>query len=291
MSLPTTGPLHCGPSGWAHPQWQGIFYPTVRSKDFHQLEYTARFFNSVELTSSFFSPLRPELSRLWCHQVRTNPNFQFSVRAWRKLTFEANPAAADISAFREGIRPIEDAGRLGAVLLQFPCSFRFTAENRARLIHLCRELRQLPLVAEFRHASWMEEDALGMLIDYHLGFCNIDQPDHSRAMPPTAFRTNPIAYVRLTGRTFSGPYQYSQDELADWTHRIRKVSRYAKRSFVVFSNDTGARGLVNAFQMQQLLGLDNIRAPRELVRRFPAELSQLRPDRPLQTVLFDSAAA
>jgi uncharacterized protein YecE (DUF72 family) len=291
MNLPTAGPLHCGPSGWAHAQWQNVFYPASKSKDFHQLEYTSRYFNTVELTSSFFAPLRPELSQLWCRQVRANRDFQFSVRAWRKLTYESQLEAKDITAFREGIRPIEEAQKLGAVLLQFPTGFRFTAENRARLIHLRRELRGLPLVAEFRHASWMEEDALALLIDYHVGFCNIDQPDHSRAMPPTAFLTSPVAYVRLCGRTHSGSYQYTLDELSEWTHRIRKVSRYAKRSFVVLSNDAGARSLVNAFQLQHLLGIENVCAPRDLVRTFPQELQIVRPDQPLQTGLFDLVAA
>lgn len=291
MNLPSAGPLHCGPSGWAHSQWQNIFYPASKSKDFHQLEYYSRYFNTVELTSSFFAPLRPELSQLWCRQVRANRDFQFSIRAWRKLTYESQLEAKDIAAFREGIRPIEEAQKLGAVLLQFPTGFRFTAENRTRFIQLRRELKGLPLVAEFRHSSWMEEDALALLIDYHVGFCNIDQPDHSRAMPPTAFLTSPVAYVRLCGRTHSGSYQYSLDELSEWTHRIRKVSRYARRSFVVLSNDAGARSLVNAFQLQHLLGIENIRAPRELVRTFPQELQIARPDQPLQTGLFDLVAA
>ncbi len=291
MNLPQPGPLHCGPSGWAHAQWQNIFYPAAKSKDFHQLEFTSRYFNSVELSSSFFAPLKPELSQLWCRQVRDNHAFQFSVRAWRKLTYESQLEAKDIVAFREGIRPIEEAKKLGAVLLQFPSAYRFTSENRARFIQLRRELKGLPLVAEFRHSSWMEEDALAMLIDYHVGFCNIDQPDHSRAMPPTAFLTSPVAYVRLCGRTHSGSYQYSVDELSEWTHRIRKVSRYAKRSFVVFANDSGARSLVNAFQMQQLMGIEDVRAPRDLIRRFPQELQIVRPDQPLQTGLFDLAAA
>ena len=291
MNLPSTGPLHCGPSGWAHAQWQGVFYPETRSKDFHQLEYTSRYFNSVELSASFYAPLRPELSQLWCRQVRSNTEFQFSARLWKKLTHESSFEAKDIAAFREGIRPIEEAKKLGAVLMQFPTNFRFTPENRTRFIALRRELKGLPLVAEFRHSSWLEEDALAMLIDYHVGFCNLDQPDHSRAMPPTAFLTSPVAYVRLCGRAQSGPYQYSMDELTDWSHRVRKVSRYAKRTFVVLANDPGARSLVNAFQMKQLLGLTDTRAPRELVRRFAQDLSGVRPDSPLQTGLFDTIAA
>ena len=291
MNLPSAGPLHCGPSGWAHSQWQGVFYPNSKSKDFHQLEYASQFFNTVELSASFYGPLRPELSQLWCRQVRANRDFQFSVRLWKKFTSEHTIEAKDVAAFREGLRPIEEAGKLGAVLMQFPSGFRFTPENRAHLIALRRELKHLPLVAEFRHSSWMAEDALALLIDYHIGFCNIDQADHARAMPPTAFLTSSVAYVRLSGRAQSGPYQYNLDELTEWTHRIRKVSRYAKRSFVVMANDPGARSLVNAFQMKQLLGISDVRAPRELIQRFSQELAGIRPDRPIQADLFSILAA
>ncbi len=268
-----------------------MFYPNSKSKDFHQLEYTSRFFNSVELSASYYAPLRPELSKLWCRQVRDNRDFQFSVRLWKKFTAEQLIDAKDMAAFRAGLRPIEDAGKLGTVLMQFPASYRFTPENRAHFVALRRELKHLPLVAEFRHSSWMEEDALALLIDYHVGFCNIDQPEHARAMPPTAFLTGPVAYVRMLGRAQAGPYQYNLDELSEWTHRIRKVSRYAKRTFVVMANDPGARSLVNAFQMKQLLGLTDVRAPRELVRRFSQDLTNVRPDLPLQTDLFGSLAA
>lgn len=291
MMIPNSGPLFCGPSGWAHAQWQGLFYPNSKSKDFHQLEFASRFFNTIELSSSFYQPLRPELSQLWCRQVRHNPDFRFTARLWKKFTWERQIDPKDIAVFRAGMAPIEQAGLLGAVLMQFPANFRFTAENRAFFIDLRRALRGLPLVAELRHSSWMEEDALATLIDYHVGFCNVDQPDHSRAMPATSFLTSAVGYVRLCGRNAAGPYQYSEDELSDWVHRIRKVHRYSKQTFVVFSNDSGAKSLVNAFQMKQLLGMDEVRAPRELLSRFPRELNRVRPDAPMQESLFGEKAA
>ena len=84
--------------------------------------------------------------------------------------------------------------------MQFPWSFRFTVENREFLIRLRRTFSEFPLVAEMRHSSWMAEEAVGTFLDYRIGFCNIDQPDYTRAMPPTAFLTSGIGYVRLHGR-------------------------------------------------------------------------------------------
>lgn len=294
--LPESGPILTGPSGWAHAQWQGLFYPNTQSKNFHQLEFTSRYFDTVEVAASYFSPLRPEISQLWARLVGGNSRFQFSVRTWRQLVQCQHLEAKDVAAFREGIRPLEEAGKLGAVLVQFPASFRYSPETRQRVIELRRALKGLPVVAEFRHVSWMEEDALALLIDYHLGIANLDQSLHARAMPPTAFLTSPVGYVRLCGRNPAGsapgqPYRYSMDELAEWTHRIRKVSRYARRTFVVMANDAGASSLVNGFQMKDLLGLADTRAPRELVRRFQRELGSVHPDQPLQTDLFANLAA
>jgi uncharacterized protein YecE (DUF72 family) len=291
MMIPDSGPLFCGPSGWAHAQWNGLFYPNSKSKDFHQLEFLSRFFNTVELSASFYQPLRPELSQLWARQVRRNPDFRFTARLWKKFSWERQIDSKDVAVFRDGLKPLEDAGVLGALLMQFPANFRFTAENRTFLIALRRAFRGLPLVAELRHSTWMEEDALATLIDYHIGFCNIDQPDHSRAMPPTAFLTSSVGYVRLCGRDAAAPYQYSEEELSEWVHRVRKVHRYSKNTFVVFGNDSGAKSLVNSFQMKHLLGMNEVRAPRELLSRFPRELNRVRPDMPMQVGLFGEKAA
>ncbi len=84
--------------------------------------------------------------------------------------------------------------------MQFPWSFRFTAENKDFFIRLRRAFHEFPLVAEMRHSSWMAEEAVGVFLDYRVGFCNIDQPEYTRAMPPTAYLTSGVGYVRLHGR-------------------------------------------------------------------------------------------
>lgn len=303
MKLPEPGILHAGASGWAHSQWQGLFYPGQTRAGVHQLERYAQFFNSVEITASLYGPLKPELSRLWAKLVGGNREFQFVARTWRNLIEARQLDAAEVGSFRAGLQPLAETGRLGAVLLEFPANFRFDADSRQRLLALRRALSPLPLVAEFRHDSWMREEALGTLIDYHIGFANLDQAEFTRAMPPTAFLTSPVGYVRLRGRNPLGPqtgpqtgpkpepYLYCPEQLDQWAHRIRKVNRFAKRTFVMMANDSGARSLVNAFQMRQLLGLGDGRAPKALVERFSRELAWVRPDQPLQTSLFAAQAA
>jgi len=110
----------------------------------------------------------------------------------------------------------------------------------------------------------MYEEALGTLIDYRVGFCNIDQAEYIKAMPPTGFLTSPIGYVRLHGRNPQDwkqefgragsslsrhDYLYSRDELREWQPRIEHLTSLADNTFVFLNNDIGGKGVVNALQL------------------------------------------
>jgi uncharacterized protein YecE (DUF72 family) len=205
---------------------------------------------------------------------------------------------------------------MGALLMQFPWSFRFTAENREFFIKLRRAFGEYPLVAEMRHSSWMAEEAIGTFLDYRVGFCNIDQPEYTRAMPPTAFLTSGIGYVRLHGRNPKNSlggydrtrdqraqrdqgiarmrqhdYLYSEAELAEWLKRIEHVGRYAESTFVVFNNDAEAKSVVNALQLRAMVSGERPAAPKELRRRYPLQLEQYGPQHAEQQSLFPSGAS
>src|SRR5258706_5638 len=82
------------------------------------------------------------------------------------------------------------------------------------VIELRRACDEFPLVAEMRNASWTLDEALGTLMDYRVGFCNVDQPSGLRATPPDAIITSPVSYVRLLGRGASDWTQ--EDSAADY---------------------------------------------------------------------------
>ena len=299
--MPETQQLRCGPAGWSYPHWNSTVYPRPKPRGFHALEYLSRFFDAVEINTSFYQHLRPEVTRLWLAKVAGNPSFQFTAKLQRRFTHERRIDEKAVSAFCRGLRPLNEAGRLGCVLMQFPWSFRFTEENRDFFIRLRRAFSELPLVAEMRHSSWTREEALGLLIDYHVGFCNIDQPEWIEATPPTAFLTSPIGYVRLHGRgygrwfrEFEEPpratpcrdYLYSSEELAEWKARIGHLRRFAQATYVVATNDAGGRSVVNALQLQAMFGLKAHQAPRTLKSLYRRELEEFRPDGPSQATLF-----
>jgi len=276
--------LRIGPAGWSYPQWKGVVYPSAGP---HPLETLSRQFDAVEINSSFYQPLKPEVVKLWMKKVQANAGFQFTAKLHRQFTHQRILEESGIAQFKDGLWPLLRAGKLGGLLMQFPWAFRFTAENREYFIRLRRAFHEFPLLAEMRHSSWMAEEAVGTFLDYRVGFCNIDQPESMRAMPPTAFLTSHIGYARLHGR---GPgYLYSDGELAEWARRIERIGRYAESMFVIFNNDAGAKSVVNALQLQAMLLGVRAPAPRELRRRYPVELETFGPHRAEQQYLFPAA--
>jgi uncharacterized protein YecE (DUF72 family) len=299
MSLPRT--LHCGPSGWSYPHWSGIVYPRLKPRGFHALEHLSTYFDAVEINASFYQSIQPELASLWVRKVENNPKFLFTVKLGRRFTHERSLAAAEIVRFKEGLWPFQRSRKLGCVLMQFPWTFRYTEENRGFVIALRRAFHEFPLVAEMRHSSWLHEEALGTLIDYRIGFANIDQAPYTKGMPPTSLLTSRIGYVRLHGRnpqhwerefgrparaTAAHDYLYSRKELQEWKQRVDQIQQHAATTFVFANNDAGGKSVVNSLQFAQMLGDDRLRAPAQLIEQFPEELADFRAERPIQDQLF-----
>ena len=304
--MPLPHNLKCGPSGWSYPHWSGVVYPKAKPRGFHALEFLSEYVDSVEVNSTFSQAVRPEVARVWVHKVANNPSFQFTALLHRRFTHDRMLESSEVKAFKEGLFPLLRAGKLGCLLMQFPWSFRFTAENRDFFIQLRRTFQEFPLVAEMRHSSWILDEALGTLIDYRVGFCNIDQPQHTRATPPASFLTSGIGYIRLHGRNQdnwmqdydersvrlpSKEYLYSKEELADWLPRIHKLQSLSEKSFVVFTNDGGGKSMVNALQVRAAMGDRGLYAPANLLVRHAKELPEFSARRPVQPLLFADKAA
>ncbi|MCU1343509.1 MAG: hypothetical protein JWN92_2932, partial [Candidatus Acidoferrum typicum] len=150
------GTIRIGPAGWSYTDWGRIVYPAPKPRGFHEAAYLAEFFDTIEINTSFYQPVRAEHSRQWIERVSANPRFQFTAKLWQKFTHEADATDEDERAVRAGFDVLRDAGKLGAVLLQFPFSFHRTDENIAYLKNLLKRFADYPLVVEVRHATWNE---------------------------------------------------------------------------------------------------------------------------------------
>jgi len=277
-----------GPAGWSYADWAGVVYPARRTADFYEAAYLARFLDTIEINTSFYQPLRPETCRRWIDLVSPNPNFLFTAKLWQRFTHETGASAADKRAFRAGIDPLAEAGRLGALLVQFPFSFHNTAENRARLESLIRDFSPYPLVVEVRHSTWNEGSFFHMLHARGVGFCNIDQPVIGRSMKPSERVTAPVGYIRLHGRRYDTwfsddpatppqeryNYLYPLSELEPWAGRARHIATHTRTTFVITNNHFQGKSVVNALELIYLLTGAKVDVPEPLHHHYP-ELNQI----------------
>ncbi len=275
--------IYVGPAGWSYADWKGVVYPPHRAKSFHEATYLADFFDTIEINTSFYQPLKPNLAAQWLERIAANPRFLFTAKLWQKFTHDGGTTAEDVKIVHAGFDILSDANRLGAVLLQFPFSFHNTPETQARLNQILDDFRDYPLVVEVRHSSWARKEFYELLHERGVGFCNIDQPVIGRSIKPSERVTSPIGYVRLHGRRYdtwfsddpaSPPserynYLYSQEELEPWAKRVEHVADSARATFVVTNNHFEGKGIVNALQLIHLLTGNKVKVPDTLRNHYP----------------------
>jgi uncharacterized protein YecE (DUF72 family) len=173
------------------------------------------------------------------------------------------------------------AGRLGAMLLQFPWSFKNTPDDRIYLGKLLEQFSDYPLVLEVRHSSWNTAEVYEWLAERDVGICNIDQPVFAKSIRPQALTTSPIGYVRLHGRNYQNwfrdkappheryNYLYSLDELDPWLVRIKQVTKQTRETYVITNNHFRGQGVVNAIEINAALEEEPQPAPEPLFKVYP----------------------
>jgi uncharacterized protein YecE (DUF72 family) len=270
-----------GPAGWSYADWAGIVYPSPKPRDWHEASYLARFFDAIEINSSFYHPPSGKTAEGWARRVAHNPAFRFTAKLWQRFTHDRNANRADEKLVKEGMTPLAAAGRLGALLLQFPWSFKNTKANREYLGGLFMEFMEYPLVLEVRHSSWNRPDVLAWLAEQGVGFCNIDQPVIGRSIAPTERATSPVGYVRLHGRNYEQwfssaehpeeryNYLYSMSELEPWAARIRHISQSAEVTFVITNNHFQGKAIANALQLISLIKGSPVDVPETMLEHYP----------------------
>jgi uncharacterized protein YecE (DUF72 family) len=286
--------VRIGTAGWSYKDWDGIFYPSgMQRRKQHPLEYLARFFDTTEINTSFYGPLKPELAKLWCRKVEAvNKNFLFTAKLYRAFThspmslMEPTSAASirptddDEIRTREGLDAIANEGRLGALLIQFPVSFKNTSLNREYLERLLRQFIEYPRVVEVRHSSWNDADTLASFTQENVGFCNIDQPVIGRSLAPTEHVTGTVGYIRLHGRNYEQwfdsdnrndryNYLYSPQELTSWKEKIERVAKLAQTTYVITNNHFESKAGVNALELKAMISGKRVQAPPTLIQKYP----------------------
>ena len=250
-----------GTSGYSYADWVGPFYPPGLAKGGYLPFYAAEF-SVVELNFSYYT--QPRASTLERMVERTPPDFRFAIKAHQSLTHDVGPDfSKDLERYKEGIRPLMQAGRLAAILLQFPYSFHYTPGCRRHLQHLCESLADFPKAVEFRNSEWQRDSVIEGLQGLNTAVVNVDEPRLSGLPAPTEVVSAEPAYLRFHGRNAANwwkgdnvsryDYLYSDEELSEWLPMIERMLRRSRLLLVIFNNHSRGQAIQNARQLQGLL--------------------------------------
>jgi uncharacterized protein YecE (DUF72 family) len=290
------GELRIGTSGWNYPSgrgtWNGVFYPPARQrpKRFDELAFYAEHFNTVEVNSTFYGQPRAAVTQSWV--ARTPAHFEFSIKLYQKFThsgmFEqalrkslhmpeghdeairelVRANASDLDEFKRGIEPLATHGRLGAVLAQFPPSFKRTPASADYLSQLLTVLSEYAVAVELRHSTWSDAfgDTLSLLNDSQAAWVQIDEPKfrfsiHQNRLP----NVKGFYYMRLHGRNAAQwwthdkaedryNYLYTADELREFSETAGAARQLVKKAYLYTNNHFSAKAVANAVMIKQQLG-------------------------------------
>ncbi|MFE9190002.1 DUF72 domain-containing protein [Micromonospora sp. NPDC007208] len=252
-------------SGW---------YPQTADTPEKRLAYYARQFPLVEVDATYYSPPAEATARLWAE--RTPAGFTFNVKAFSLLTGHPTRVSAlykdlrpetekknvypdDLPAqsyeevwtrFLSALDPLVEAGKLGALLFQFPPWFTIKRANKQYLLEVAKRCAPLRPVYEFRHASWFDGDnadeTLAFLREHKLPYVCVDMPQgHRSSLPPVLAATADLAVMRFHGHSDKWTskdihekfgYHYSKRELADWAPKLRELADEAGQTHVLMNN-------------------------------------------------------
>jgi len=296
--------LFIGTAGWSYPDWNNLVYPHRRPQDFAELRFLSELFNVVEINSTYYHPQSTGAAREWLKQTAANPRFRFTAKLWQKFSLEkvrageAGYSQADVEIAKRGMRPLLETGRFGALLVQFPQSFHYTADNRDRLARLLEAFQEYPLVLEIRHDSWNQPEAMRLLNERGVGLANVDQPQIGHARGFTEVVSGRVAYFRFHGRNHAQwfnkeagveqryDYLYNAAELDTFVRAIQQALRQTAGVFAIFNNHPRGQAVVNALQLQFALAGIKVRVPEKLLQAHPALAALRLGDNPRQTELF-----
>jgi uncharacterized protein YecE (DUF72 family) len=312
--------VRIGTSGWSYPTgkgtWNGVFYPTApgskrRTGGFDELAFYAEHFDTVEVNSSFYRVPAIDTTKKWVE--RTPPDFEFSLKLYQKFTHPemfhkatgADPADVgkeDVDEFRAAIDPIAAGGKLGALLAQFPASFKNEPNSRGYLEWLLEAFKDYPIAVELRHRTFSDDlkGTLDLLGKYGAALVQIDEPKFRLSIRQTRLpNVRTFYYMRLHGRNAAQwwkhdnsedryNYLYSDAELEPIVEAAEAASHNVKKAYLYANNHFSAKSVANAATIKKRLGQPLTgEYPEAFVERFPELKGSVRilPPRPSDTLV------
>jgi len=253
-----------GTSGYSYKEWVGPVYPEgTKTKDY--LPMYSKLFPTVELNFSYYG--MPKAENLAKMLEDGGDKLTFSIKAHKTLTHEIDPAKweGEAATFIKAIEPMLSAGRLEAVLFEFPYSFKYSVDNRTYLDKLIKNFKDanVPIAVEFRKADWFNQKVIEGMRSRNVPLVSLDMPELPNLPPLMDIVTAPLAYIRLHGRNNEAwwgsdgheryNFSYSDSEVQAWADRVQRISEQAQRIIIYFNNHPFGFAAKNAQTLIKLL--------------------------------------
>lgn len=295
-----------GTAGWSYEDWVGPFYPADPPRGFSRLEFYSRFFDCVEVDSTFYRHFPPRVGEKWIREVGGNDRFTFLLKLYKGFT-HGRDAAADASDDRsvvsEFIQPFQEKKKFGGLLVQFSEYFRDTAGSREKVSSIAEQFPGVRLFFELRHLSWYTPSAAEFIKSGRLNVIAIDQPELKGMAGLNPDIVGDVGYFRLHGRNEKAwergrnslarkgrsavmspddahrndryNYLYNARELDEIETKIRRVGERCDRIYVVANNHPMGKAVANALELvKRLRNNDRVKVPDTVIKYFP-ELKEL----------------
>lgn len=275
--------IRVGIAGWSYADWDGPVYPKAKGHGFHRLAFLIPYVDVVEVNASFYAVPNVQHVERWAGMAAARPDFTFTAKLHRDLTHEAwTPARpAVLRALLGALAPLEAAGRLTALLAQFPVGFVDGTDARRHLEALAGGLGGRSWVLEVRHRSWFEPAGLAFLRGLGASVAHLDLPFAPEHLPEDAPQVGPLGYLRLHGRNARAwfdpkagrdqryDHRYTAPELERIAERTTRIAASAASTLVIANNHYGGKALAAALELKARLTGAPVPAPEPLAVAFP----------------------
>jgi uncharacterized protein YecE (DUF72 family) len=242
--------LLLGTCGWSYQEWVDLFYPNNRIA---KLPFYSKVFDTVEVDSTFYRMPTRSMVKGW--EKATGSLFKFSLKIPKTITHDKHLVGSEneMQKFLDVLKPLQDAGKLGCLLVQLAPSFSYDEIGTLESF-----LEGLPLhmdfAVEFRHESWNRKETWNMLRKFNVANTMTESP--IEFLSQFVMTSSTHAYIRWHGRgkPIWYDYTYSQEELAPWVNKIREIKEHIPRTYAYFNNHYNAGAPRNALQFLSMIG-------------------------------------
>jgi uncharacterized protein YecE (DUF72 family) len=290
------GQVRVGTASWTDRTLiESGWYPPEAATPEQRLRYYARQFPLVEVDATYYALPAEQTATSWAE--RTPARFTFNVKAFSLFTQhptrvaalptdlrpaaektgkdriylkDIDPAVTDQAwqRFLAALEPLNQAGKLGAILFQFPMWFPISRTNKDYILACADRAAPRRICIEFRNRTWMtpenQEETLSFLARHQLPYVCVDMPQGYRdSIPPVVAATAPdLSVVRMHGHSDKWTskdiherfgYHYTERELEEWAPKVRELAQQTETTHVLFNNCYRDYAQTNAQQLAELL--------------------------------------